>query len=162
MVQRETVMKTLLKLKIRKELLESIIRVGNKIDKLSELPDSEPGTYLVSCTDGRGLIELIAAVDKKVLSIRGATVRRLKLRPHSKAISYLLKHSYLVGRPTPSEDNNYLCCNIIMDDDEFSKFKANFSLSKRFVIYASSLHTMDYETSISEIVVVYFAIKQLI
>lgn len=64
LIQRETVMKTLTELKIRKHLLDSVIRVGNKIDKLNQLPESEPGTFLVSCADGRGLVELMTAVDK--------------------------------------------------------------------------------------------------
>lgn len=65
-----------------------------------------------------------------MLSIRGATVRRLKLLPHSDAIPYLHKYSFLVGKPIPSKDNNYLFCNVIMDDDEFNRFKANFKISK--------------------------------
>ncbi|VDO31863.1 unnamed protein product [Onchocerca flexuosa] len=127
LTQRDVVMKTLSLLKIRSELLNSIIRVGNKIDKLNQLPPDEPNTYFVSCANGRGLVELMAAVDKKVLTISGKTIRRLKLRPHSEAFSYLCKYSFLVGQPVPSEDNNYLLCNVIMDDNEFSKFRAHFS-----------------------------------
>uniref|UniRef100_A0A8R1TWV7 Hflx-type G domain-containing protein n=1 Tax=Onchocerca volvulus TaxID=6282 RepID=A0A8R1TWV7_ONCVO len=119
--QRDVVMKTLSLLKIRSELLNSVIRVGNKIDKLNQLPPGEPNTYFVSCADGRGFVELMAAVDKRVLTISGITIRRLKLRPHSEAFSYLCKYSFLVGQPVPSEDNNYLLCNVIMDDNEFSR-----------------------------------------
>lgn len=67
LTQRDVVMKTLSVLKIKSELLNSVIRVGNKIDKLSELPPSEPNTYFVSCTDGRGFVELMTAVDKVYL-----------------------------------------------------------------------------------------------
>uniref|UniRef100_A0AAF5Q567 GTP-binding protein HflX n=1 Tax=Wuchereria bancrofti TaxID=6293 RepID=A0AAF5Q567_WUCBA len=130
LTQRNVVMKTLSALKVRNELLKSVIRVGNKIDKLCRLPPNEPNTYFVSCADGRGFVELLAAVDKRVLTISGVTIRRLKLRPHSEAFSYLCKYSFLVGQPIPSEDNNYLLCNVIMDDNEFSKFRANFSFSK--------------------------------
>uniref|UniRef100_A0A1I7VRG9 Hflx-type G domain-containing protein n=1 Tax=Loa loa TaxID=7209 RepID=A0A1I7VRG9_LOALO len=130
LTQRDVVMKTLSALKIKNELLDSVIRVGNKIDKLSRLPADEPNTYFVSCADGRGLVELMAAVDKRVLTISGVTIRRLKLRPHSEAFSYLCKYSFLAGQPIPSEDNNYLLCNVIMNDNEFSKFRANFSFSK--------------------------------
>uniref|UniRef100_A0A915PU86 Hflx-type G domain-containing protein n=1 Tax=Setaria digitata TaxID=48799 RepID=A0A915PU86_9BILA len=94
--QRDVVMKTLSALKIRDELLNSVIRVGNKIDKLSRLPADEPDKYFISCTDGRGFVELIAAIDKKVLSMRGITMRRLKLRPQSEAFSYLYKYSLIV------------------------------------------------------------------
>lgn len=68
LTQRDVVMKTLSALKIKSELLNSIIRVGNKIDKLGQLPPDELNTYFVSCTDGRGLVELMAAVDKVLLS----------------------------------------------------------------------------------------------
>ncbi|KAM3717992.1 putative GTP-binding protein [Dirofilaria immitis] len=130
LMQRDVVMKTLSLLKIRSELLNSVIRVRNKIDKLSQLPPDEPNTYSVSCADGRGLIELMAAVDKKVLELTGVTIRRLKLRPYSEAFSYLSKYSFLVGQPVPTEDNDYLLCNVIMDDNEFNKFRANFPFSK--------------------------------
>ncbi|CAG9531476.1 unnamed protein product [Cercopithifilaria johnstoni] len=114
LTQRDVVMKTLSVLKIKNELLNSMIRVGNKIDKLSRLPPIESNTYFVSCIDGRGFVELTAAVDKRVMAISGVTVRRLKLRPHSEAFSYLCKYSFLAGQPTPSEDNNYLLCNPII------------------------------------------------
>ncbi|VBB30769.1 unnamed protein product [Acanthocheilonema viteae] len=114
LTQRDVVMKTLSVLKIRNELLNSMIRVGNKIDKLNQLPPNEPNTYFVSCADGRGFVELLTAIDKKVLKISGVTIRRLKLRPHSEAFSYLCKYSFLVGQPIPSEDNDYLLCNPII------------------------------------------------
>ncbi|VDO53678.1 unnamed protein product [Brugia timori] len=64
LTQRNVVMKTLSALKIRNELLKSVIRVGNKIDKLCRLPPHESNTYFVSCADGRGFVELLAAIDK--------------------------------------------------------------------------------------------------
>ncbi|VDN03387.1 unnamed protein product [Thelazia callipaeda] len=119
LAQRDVVLKTLLALRIRNDLIESMIRVGNKIDKLDQLPADESNTYFVSCTDGRGLVELLTAVDKRVLQMRGAVIRRLKLRPHSKAIPYLYKYSFIVGQPTPSEDNNYLLCNLQESETHF-------------------------------------------
>lgn len=64
LTQRDVVMKTLSLLNIKKELLDSVIRVGNKVDKVDRLSTSEPNFYYVSCADGRGLVELMAAVDK--------------------------------------------------------------------------------------------------
>lgn len=70
LAQRNVVMKTLSALKVKTELLNSMIRVGNKIDKLSQLPPDEANTYFVSCADGRGFIELLTAIDKVFLKGR--------------------------------------------------------------------------------------------
>ena len=61
--QKETVLKTLKGLRLNQSLIDSLIFVGNKVDKADGLPN-EPDTHFISCLSGYGLPELIATIDK--------------------------------------------------------------------------------------------------
>lgn len=69
--QRENVMRTLQDLKIRDELVDSMIHVSNKVDKLSSAEletlnasSSMENNLLVSCRTGLGLSKLVDYIDK--------------------------------------------------------------------------------------------------
>lgn len=71
-MQRENVMQTLRELNVRDELIDSMIHISNKVDKLTveklsslrlSLPDSN---LLVSCRTGLGLTKLIDVLDQVI------------------------------------------------------------------------------------------------
>lgn len=61
--QKETVLETLRRLNIRPEVMDSIIFVGNKVDKLLSLPH-DPSIIYISCLSGFGFSQLVADIDK--------------------------------------------------------------------------------------------------
>uniref|UniRef100_A0A0N5AXZ0 Hflx-type G domain-containing protein n=1 Tax=Syphacia muris TaxID=451379 RepID=A0A0N5AXZ0_9BILA len=127
LAQRETVLKTLLDLHVKDEVISNIIFVGNKIDKLSCLPKDVNNTIFVSCVDGTGFSELISQIDK----LGGLVKRILKIRPDSEAFDYLLKGSFLIDKPVPSPDGNYIMCTFNMNEADFAKFSSRFNIKKR-------------------------------
>uniref|UniRef100_A0A914I7P7 G domain-containing protein n=1 Tax=Globodera rostochiensis TaxID=31243 RepID=A0A914I7P7_GLORO len=119
LAQRDQVMGTLKGLNIRRELMDGIITVGNKLDKCGpervkwlkrrallppdedDVDSAEPTTLSsypsppsvfplpISCRTLDGLSSLIWKMDFSIRSIIGSRVRRFRLAPESSAIPYL-------------------------------------------------------------------------
>uniref|UniRef100_A0A0M3J180 Putative gtp-binding protein hflx (inferred by orthology to a S. mansoni protein) n=1 Tax=Anisakis simplex TaxID=6269 RepID=A0A0M3J180_ANISI len=129
--QREIVLETLEALDVKRSLIESIIFIGNKCDKIDMSKVEEQCDLLnVSCVNSFGIKQLIAEIDKKVMALRGSVVRHMKLRSGSPALAYLYKESLLVKEPIPIDDGNFLLCTVIMDDAQMAMFRARFNLAK--------------------------------
>ncbi|KAE9552537.1 hypothetical protein FO519_004234 [Halicephalobus sp. NKZ332] len=131
-LQRENVVETLEELGVRRELVDSMISVGNKIDRvesldpiLNKVKDEE--IHLISCETGEGIEDLIKKIDSKVIEKTGAKVRKLKLRNDSPSLPYLYKNNFISPQnpPRPSEDGNFILVEVLMNDDQFSKFRSN-------------------------------------
>uniref|UniRef100_A0A7E4VI14 Hflx-type G domain-containing protein n=1 Tax=Panagrellus redivivus TaxID=6233 RepID=A0A7E4VI14_PANRE len=135
--QRDNVIETLHELGVRKDLIENMLTVGNKIDKLDggevclddviEKHGDKDQLQLISCENGFGLDGLIEQIDQKVQSMTGARLRRLKLRPDSPALAYLYRHGFISPHspPTPSDCEKFLIVDVLMNDDQFAKFRTH-------------------------------------
>ena len=148
LAQRDNVFETLQNLRIRQFLIDSIVNVGNKLDKCDQarkegllkwgiLPqgdNDEPnyqqhGTgmsspiFPISCRTMEGMSELIKQLDKSVQLLNGNRLRRLQLAHSSKAIPYLYEHGFIRVPPAPTECGNYLLIDVNMNDEQFSKFR---------------------------------------
>ena len=109
-----------------------MISVGNKIDKtenldqiLSKIKDED--IQLISCENGEGIENLIQKIDSKVIQKSGAKIRKLKLKHDSPALPYLYKNNFISPQnpPKPTEDGNHLLVHVLMNDDQFAKFRAH-------------------------------------
>jgi GTP-binding protein HflX len=131
--QRDNVFETLQGLGIQQNLIDSMISVGNKIDKMETNPAEMKETLkddrmrLISCESGDGIDKLINEIDQNVQEKTGARLRRLKLRPDSSSLPYLYKNHFISSNspPIPSEDGKHLTVDVLMNDDQFSKFKVH-------------------------------------
>ncbi|VDM25414.1 unnamed protein product [Toxocara canis] len=62
--QREVVIETLSALSVKRSLVNSILVVGNKCDKLEPHASRQPDLFYISCLNGTGMKQLIAEIDK--------------------------------------------------------------------------------------------------
>uniref|UniRef100_A0AC34RN08 Uncharacterized protein n=1 Tax=Panagrolaimus sp. JU765 TaxID=591449 RepID=A0AC34RN08_9BILA len=93
--------------------------------------------HFISCETGQGIENLIKEIDLQVLSRNGSKIRRLKLRHDSPSLPYLYKNNFIssTNLPTSTDDGKYLIVNVLMNDDQFSKFVSNIpnKISKKKV-----------------------------
>ncbi|KAF7639985.1 putative GTP-binding protein 6 [Meloidogyne graminicola] len=135
LAQRDNVFETLNKLKIDPNLINTVINVGNKLDKcdderrekLTEMGIFE-NLFSISCRTLEGLPHLIKEIDKKVQLLSGSSLRRLRLSHDSKIVQKLYKEGY---NGIPSECGNYLTFDLLMNNEQFSKFHASLGLCLR-------------------------------
>lgn len=64
MAQREVVIETLDALSVKRSLVDSLIYVGNKCDKIDPQLCHQPDVCYISCLNGSGIKQLIAEIDK--------------------------------------------------------------------------------------------------
>uniref|UniRef100_A0A915CKB9 Uncharacterized protein n=1 Tax=Ditylenchus dipsaci TaxID=166011 RepID=A0A915CKB9_9BILA len=112
-----------------------MISVGNKIDCIEQSGVSSPAISvadekmsLISCETSQGFPELIRRIDLAVQSITKSRLRRFRLPPNSKAIPYLYENDLVSSEPVLSECGDFLLFDVVMNDDQFAKFRANTSL----------------------------------
>uniref|UniRef100_A0A914PEX1 Uncharacterized protein n=1 Tax=Panagrolaimus davidi TaxID=227884 RepID=A0A914PEX1_9BILA len=104
--QRDNVYETLQGLGIQQNLIDSMISVGNKIDKMETNPAEmkealkDERMRLISCESGDGIEKLINEIDQN---------------------HFISTNS----PPIPSEDGKHLIVDVLMNDDQFSKFKVH-------------------------------------
>uniref|UniRef100_F1KZZ6 GTP-binding protein 6 n=1 Tax=Ascaris suum TaxID=6253 RepID=F1KZZ6_ASCSU len=130
MAQREVVIETLDALSVKRSLVDSLIYVGNKCDKIDPQLCHQPDVCYISCLNGSGIKQLIAEIDKRVMALRGSVVRHLKLHSGSPALPYLYRESLLISQPIPVDGDDFLLCKVVMDDAQFAKFRARFAFTK--------------------------------
>ncbi|KAL3081048.1 hypothetical protein niasHT_037516 [Heterodera trifolii] len=146
--QRDQVIETLKGLNIRRELIDGIITVGNKLDKCGPerlkwlrkkalLPPEEENTEKISADDSTlfplpiscrtldGMASLIRRMDCSTRSIIGSRIRRFRLAPGSTAIPYLYSEGLVAAEgPTSSECGQFLIFDISMTDAQLARFKS--------------------------------------
>ena len=123
---------TLKELGVRQDLIDSMISVGNKIDKTQDLDQilskvKDENIQLISCETGEGVENLIKKIDSNVIEKSGAKIRKLKLKHDSLALPYLYKNNFISPHnpPKPTEGGNYLLVDVLMNDDQFATFRAH-------------------------------------
>ncbi|KAK0410059.1 hypothetical protein QR680_004922 [Steinernema hermaphroditum] len=135
LAQRENVLETLQNLHIDESLVNNMISVGNKVDKLKDSSTIEKlkdlgVTHFSSCVSGEGIPELITTIDEVYMKITGSRPRRLKLKPESKAIPYLYREQLVSSEPYPSECGRFLVFDVFMSDEQMAKFQAHVGILK--------------------------------
>ncbi|KAI6213888.1 hypothetical protein M3Y94_00204500 [Aphelenchoides besseyi] len=130
--QRQNVMETLRGLNIREELLDSMIHIANKTDKLSageveQLKNQESSgkRFFVSCRNGLGLKSLVDQIDKIVQISTGIKMRKFRLKPNSPIVTYLYSEGLVAEEPTAIEGDLLFC--VSMSDQQLARLKARMS-----------------------------------
>uniref|UniRef100_A0A0N5BRY9 Hflx-type G domain-containing protein n=1 Tax=Strongyloides papillosus TaxID=174720 RepID=A0A0N5BRY9_STREA len=129
--QKKNVLKTLIDLKFPQKLIDTMICVGNKLDKISDddkykLIESgvlDKNDSVISSTSGYGIDDLILKIDKTIMNINNSRIRRFKLKPESKLISYFYENNLVTTEPVVSECGKYLIFDICLNDGQLNKLK---------------------------------------
>lgn len=116
-LQYETVLKSLGALKVPKNLMDSILIVGNKADLLPEgasldtLPKCE---ILVSATNGSNIDGLVSKIDKRLSASLKHEICEIRVENGGRKYSWLRKNSTLLECRADESDGNYLICRVSM------------------------------------------------
>lgn len=132
--QRENVQQTLEGLKMDAHLIENMINVGNKIDRIppGELDKfrNDEHLVLVSCRNNTGLPVLVDKLDKRVQKITGSKLRRFRLKPGSPLAAYLYAEGFVAEEPSTDNEGNLIFC-VQMTDTQLERFQAHLKGSGR-------------------------------
>uniref|UniRef100_A0AAF5CZX2 Hflx-type G domain-containing protein n=1 Tax=Strongyloides stercoralis TaxID=6248 RepID=A0AAF5CZX2_STRER len=138
--QKKNVIKSLIDLQFPEKLLNNMINVGNKLDKISnddkckliENGIIDKNDLVISCTTGYGIDELISKIDKTIMNMNNSRVRRFKLKPESKIISYFYENRLVTKEPVVSECGKYLIFDVYLSDSQLNKLakKTNFKIKQ--------------------------------
>lgn len=128
--QNETVRQTLANLSISKNLLESMITVGNKID-LIDPSDwqsvKKDGMIPISTVKGYGLKYLIGIIENKIIAETGRKRAVIRVRTGSEEFEWLMHNVTVYDVETDSRDENYSLVHGLLLDLEFNQFKKYFA-----------------------------------
>ncbi|KAH7710202.1 GTP-binding protein HflX [Aphelenchoides avenae] len=131
--QRDNVYRTLEGLKMDARLMDTMINVGNKVDRVigDSLPEKalSDDMCIISCRTGEGVNELIQRIDTAVIAINGGRLRRFHLHPHSKLIPYLYGEGLVSSEPIPSEDGQKLTFDLYLNDQQLAKLQSHMTNS---------------------------------
>ncbi|XP_013420747.1 putative GTP-binding protein 6 [Lingula anatina] len=122
--QRSVVMETLTSLHLPQRLIDNMIEVHNKCDKvpsslLSPLP---PQAVYVSATTGTGQIALQELMEKKITETTGRMVKHFKIPMGDWQLSWLYKKSTVMSVKA-SEDGEHLLVDVIISQAAYGLFK---------------------------------------
>ncbi|CAD5226551.1 unnamed protein product [Bursaphelenchus okinawaensis] len=127
--QKQNVMETLQGLQLPSHLLDNMINVGNKIDKLSKfeaatLMENNDNMVVVSCRKKTGLSLLVQKMDSIVKKVTGSKTRRFRLKPGSQLASYLYAEGFVSQVPN-TDDSGNLIFEVQMTDDQLHRLQSH-------------------------------------
>lgn len=126
MAQSETVMQTLQSLKLPENLLQTVITVGNKIDRLDSEAYTPDGVIPVSCKDGRGMRILIDKLESQVYHNTGLKKMKIKVPNGGEEFRWLYKEAAVFSADEDGKDPNFLVLGIAITKAKLEKFKHEF------------------------------------
>ena len=124
--QNRNVLETLARLRIPQTLMDNMVTVGNKMDKL------DPGEWSalkelkllpISCTEGFGLDVLMSKLDHLLLETSGRKFLKIRCRSGSQEEIWLRRNATVSEVIVDPKDSNYLQLSVVMMDYEVEKFK---------------------------------------
>jgi len=131
--QKAQVLATLKRLKVPVEALNSMITVGNKIDKLHTDKWSqvkENGALPISATIGYGLDYLVGRIEDTLINATDRMRVVLKVKSGGDEWEWLRKNSCVGKVEVCDEDNNYNLVTVVISRVGMEKFKSLFVRSK--------------------------------
>jgi len=122
MVQKTHVEETLKSLSINPDLLNSVIDVGNKIDRLDNI-DNDGSSVLISCTTGKGLDELKKKIESQIIKVTGRRIIKIRVHTGRDEYEWLRAHTAIVNIDT---DGDYSVMEVIVTQSDLDVFKSLF------------------------------------
>lgn len=124
-VQKEHVEATLKDLmNVDESLLNGIIDVGNKVDRLEgNVGHDNDDSLLVSCTTGAGLDELKSRIEQRVIEATDRRVMKIRVRTGHREYEWLMAHTAVVYI---EPDGDYSVVQVIVTKSDLDVFKSLF------------------------------------
>lgn len=121
-VQKQHVETTLKNLNVNKDLLDCVINVGNKIDRLENVQHDDD-SVLISCKTGVGLNELRSRIEKQILKVTNRRIMKIRVRTGQEEYEWLRMHTPIVSIET---DGDYSVVEVIVTKSDLEVFKSLF------------------------------------
>ncbi|XP_022164663.1 putative GTP-binding protein 6 [Myzus persicae] len=125
-VQKAHVEKTLKSLSINPDLLNGVIDVGNKVDRLDNV-EHDGSSVLISCTTGEGLDELKKKIESQIIKATGRRIIKIRVRTGRDEYEWLRTHTAIVSIDT---DGDYSVMEVIVTQSDLDVFKSLFIRKK--------------------------------
>jgi len=126
-VQKEHVETTLKTLNIDKNLLDCVINVGNKVDRLDdgcvEQQGMDGSSVLVSCATGVGLEELKHRIETQIIKATNRRIIKIRVRTGQDEYEWLKTHTAVVSIDT---EGNYSVLEVVVTKSDLEVFKNMF------------------------------------
>lgn len=122
-VQKDHVESTLKNLKVDNNLLDHVINVGNKVDRLDNVQQDAAATMLISCTTGVGLDELKSRIEKQIIKVTNRSTMKIRVRTGQEEYEWLRAHTAIVSIDT---DGDYSVIKVIVTQSDIDVFKNLF------------------------------------
>lgn len=130
-VQKQHVEDTLKDLSSDVDLLDRVIDVSNKVDRLPEQQPSPPqddgAAVMVSCTTGTGLDELRTRIEKRVMEVTGRRLMKIRVRTGREEYEWLRTHTAVVG---VEADGEHSVVQVVVTQSDLDVFKSLFIRKK--------------------------------
>lgn len=125
-MQKSHVLKTLESFNLRPGLMENIISVGNKCDKVPTIDSSDNDLVLTSCTKQTGLRELEQIIENGI--IRALQLQKIRIRVENGGREYywLQKEAAISNYITDDNNQQYVFLDVIISKGNLEKFKSYF------------------------------------
>ncbi|CAI6344114.1 unnamed protein product [Macrosiphum euphorbiae] len=125
-VQKAHVEETLKNLSINPELLNGVIDVGNKVDRLDNV-EPDGSSVFISCTTGEGLEELKKKIESQIMKATGRRTIKIRVRTGRDEYEWLRTHTAIVNINT---DGDYSVMEVIVTQSDLDVFKSLFIRKK--------------------------------
>uniref|UniRef100_A0A146LTY2 Putative GTP-binding protein 6 n=1 Tax=Lygus hesperus TaxID=30085 RepID=A0A146LTY2_LYGHE len=123
--QEQTVLSTLRSLELPQSLLDSIITVGNKVDKIKDERELPEDILQVSCIDGRGLKDLMNILEKQVY--KNTNLKKIKIKVSNGGDEYRWLHKEAAVFSVEEDQNpQFLILGVAISQAKLEKFKYEF------------------------------------
>lgn len=121
-VQKEHVETTLKNLNVDKNLLDCVINVGNKIDRLDNVEQNDD-SVLISCTTGIGLDDLKSKIEEQIIKVTDRQIIKIKVRTGQDEYEWLRTHTAIVDI---EPNGDYSVIKVIVTKSDLDVFKSLF------------------------------------
>lgn len=128
-VQKQHVENTLKELSSDVDLLDRVIDVSNKVDRVAESsqPQCDSNAVMVSCTTGVGLDELKTRIEERVMKVTGRRVVKIKVLTGHEEYEWLRAHTAIVD---VEADGEHSVVQVVVTKSDLDVFKSLFIRKK--------------------------------
>ncbi|KAL1139089.1 hypothetical protein AAG570_009150 [Ranatra chinensis] len=127
--QNEHVMSTLKSLNLSEDIMQNIIVVGNKSDKVKNSSNFK-NMVLTSCLNNYGIGELKAEIEKAVLKVTGISEIKIRIRNGGDEYRWLYKNSSVLEVDVDLKDCSFAYLTVLISKSKLGQFKHKFIYGK--------------------------------
>ncbi|KPM09583.1 ankyrin repeat domain-containing protein 49-like [Sarcoptes scabiei] len=124
--QIETVQNTLKEIDVPSKLIETMIEVSNKIDKVPESEIEKFDGLTISATEKINLNELVKKIENRIITNTDRLALKLKVLNGGQEYGWLFKEASVVECVPDQEDPNYALMKILITKSKIGRFRKLF------------------------------------